>query len=167
MGAFREVMNANRSGSGSLTNAALRMQQALEYKQARGAKSGSDANTGAAHAAAAASPATSAALHSTQDAVPAAVATKAHALNGAAQAEELDLGAKLPPNAPARVRSAVAAAMQYRQAKAAQVAAAAGEAAAAAALSPKQAAAKRQAAEVAQERSGLPDLGAAASGSCA
>jgi hypothetical protein len=170
MGAFREVMNANRSGSGSLTNAALRMQQALEYKQARGAgaRSGSDAITGATPAAVTSPEASAAAPTLDQSAAAAAVAAKARALqNGAEQAEEVDLGAKLPPNAPARVRSAVAAAMQYRQAKAAKVAAAAGAAAAAAALPPKPAAAKRQAAEVAPGHSGLPDLGAAASGSCA
>ena len=157
MSAFKEVMNANRSGAGSLTSAALRVQQALEYRQAR---SSGGATTGSL---AAAAPSPRDLVHSLNGAAAEPLQAEAHA----AAAEEPDLAAKLPLNAPSRVRSAVAAAMQYRQAKAAKTAAAASAAAAAAALAPKQAAAAatRQdgpAGTAAQDDGCLPSLEAAA-----
>lgn len=140
IGAFQERMNANGSASSSSGgDVGLRMRKALEYKRRASngklpAAAGPGSSAGQREAPAAPNLSNGAVSNG---AVPPAAVVRAVAdasgpvENGAAADAKIgDLAekmARLPATAPARVRSAMSAAMQYRQQKAAAAAKAAAE----------------------------------------
>lgn len=129
-----ERMNANtpaKGPPGGAASASARLAAALQYKRARAPSAGSGKPSAAGSAAAA--PATSPA--GAASAAPAGGGQTSGYLGnkGSAAGAARDLAAKLPPGAPARVRSAMEAATEYRRRRAEAVSAAARAAAAAAA----------------------------------